>query len=222
MGIGRCPTGFGLRIRASLGAVGWLGGMAVDKASQRGWMASAFQRLSALSLAVLAYVLATTFGGNGFIATFFAGLLLGIRTPAVRERIHEFGEAEGQLFELFVFLILGLVMVPIAVPLWDAKAWMYALLSLTVIRMLPVFLSLKGLQLGTETSLFIGWFGPRGIASVLFLLIVIGELGLAGYERLVSVVILTVLLSVFLHGISAVPLASWYGRSINPGGQAKD
>lgn len=198
-----------------LGAfVGWVGGKLVDRASRKSWMHPTFQRLASCSLAVLAYGLAEEFHGNGFIAAFFGGLMLGVDTPAVRERIHEFGEAEGQQLGLFVFLIFGLAGVPLAIPHWDGRAWLYAVLSLTVIRMLPVALSLWGTKLSRFSIAFIGWFGPRGIASVLYLLIVVNELGLKGYERIISVVVLTVLLSVFLHGITAVPLSRLYASGV--------
>lgn len=194
-----------------LGAlVGWLGGRLVDKASKAGWMNPTFQRLTAWSLAVLAYALAEIFHGNGFIAAFFGGLMLGTHTPIVRERIQEFGEAEGQQLALFVFLIFGLVAVPAVASYWDMRAWLYAVLSLTVIRMLPVAVSLMGTRLGWRSIGLIGWFGPRGIASVLYLLMAVNKLGLAGHERILSVIVLTVLLSVFLHGISAVPLSRLY------------
>jgi NhaP-type Na+/H+ or K+/H+ antiporter len=194
-----------------LGAlVGWLGGQLVERASRRGWMNPTFQRLAAGSLAILAFALAEKFHGNGFIAAFFGGLMLGVHTPVVRERIHEFGEAEGQQLGLFVFLIFGLAAVPPAAKHWDVAAWVYAILSLTVIRMLPVALCLRGTKLTKFSIAFIGWFGPRGIASVLYLLIVVNELGLKGYERMLSCVVLTVLLSVFLHGASAVPLSRLY------------
>ncbi len=194
--------------------VGWLGGRLVEHAAKRGWMNSTFQRLAACSLAILAYALAEEFHGNGFIAAFFGGLMLGVHTPEVRERIHEFGEAEGQQLALFVFLIFGLAAVPPAAKHWDAAAWVYAILSLTVIRMLPVALSLWGAKLSKFSIAFVGWFGPRGIASVLYMLVVVNELGSKGYERMLSVIVLTVLLSVFLHGITAVPFSRLYtGRS---------
>jgi len=194
-----------------LGAlVGWVGGKLVDRASNNGWMHPTFQRLAAISLAILAFALAENFHGNGFIAAFFGGLMLGVRTHAVRERIQEFGEAEGQLLGLFVFLIFGLAAVPQAVGYWDDRAWGYAILSLTVIRMLPVALSLMGTKLTRFSIAFIGWFGPRGIASVLYLIIVVNKLGVPGYERMLAIIVLTVLLSVFLHGITAVPLSRLY------------
>jgi NhaP-type Na+/H+ or K+/H+ antiporter len=192
--------------------VGWFGGLLVDKASRAGWMNETYQRLASASLAVIAYASAEAMHGNGFMAAFFSGLALGTRTPAVRERIQEFAEAEGQQLALFIFLMLGLIMVPVTINYWDVRAWTYAILSLTVIRMIPVALSLMGSKLDWGSVVFIGWFGPRGIASLLYLLIVVGRIGKSGYEYMLSVITLTVLLSVFLHGISAVPLSKIYGR----------
>ena len=107
-----------------------------------------------------------------------------------------------------------MVMVPQAAKYWDINALLYAVLSLTVIRMLPVAISLLGKNLGLGTILFVGWFGPRGIASVLYLLLVVDILGIEGYERLLSVIVLTVLISVFVHGISALPLSNKFGKSV--------
>jgi len=200
------------------GLVGWLGGRLVEKASKIGWMNTTFQRLAGYSLAILAFALAETFHGNGFIAAFFGGLMLGGNTPEVCERMEEFGEAEGQQLALLIFLMFGLAAVPAAVKYWDGRAWLYAFLSLTVIRMIPVALALKGTKLAPFPVLFVGWFGPRGIASVLYLLIVVNELGVKGYERILSVIILTVTLSVFLHGLTAAPLASLYAKHVRGGG----
>jgi sodium/hydrogen antiporter len=196
-------------------AVGWLGGKLVDRAARRGWMNDTFQRLASVALAMLAYAAAEEVHGNGFIAAYFAGLLLGVRSHAVRERLQEFGEAEGQQLALFIFLLFGLVLVPLALPYWDIGAWVYAVLSLTVIRLLPVALSLIGSGLDRPSVAFIGWFGPRGIASILYLIIVLGKLGTQKLEYVLSVVVLTVTLSVFAHGVTAVPLAGAYGRYLS-------
>lgn len=198
------------------GIVGWSGGRLVDKCSKNGWMNSTFQRLVSGSLAILCFSLAEMLHGNGFIAAFAGGLMLGVGTSTrqTRERIQEFGEAEGQQLILFVFLIFSMMMVPRAIEYWDTRAWIYAVLSLTIIRMLPVALSLTGKKLSMTSKLFVGWFGPRGIASVLYLLLVTRELGVAGYEQILSVIVLTVLLSVFLHGVSAVPLSLRYSNSV--------
>ncbi|MFQ5938158.1 MAG: cation:proton antiporter [Acidiferrobacterales bacterium] len=183
-------VGFGLQqliLGPLVGAfVGWFGGALVDKASRAGWMNPTFQRLASASLALLAYALAEAVHGNGFIAAFCGGLLLGTRTQVVRQRIHEFGEAEGQQLSLFVFLLFGLVLVPEAASHWDGKSWLYAVLSLTVIRMIPVAISLIGARVDWRTVGFIGWFGPRGIASVLYLLLVISVVGMSGHERMLA------------------------------------
>ncbi len=195
------------------GLVGWAGGRLIEKVSARGWMSPVFQRMSSISLAVLAFALAELVHGNGFIAAFVGGVMLGVRTEAIRERIQEFSEAEGQQLSLFIFLILGMVGVPIFYQYWDVAAVVYALLSLTLIRMLPIALSLIGSGVDWTTRWFIGWFGPRGIASVLYLLMVIGELSINGLEYALSVIGLVILLSVLLHGISAVPLVKRYSQS---------
>lgn len=201
-----------LTLGPAVGAlVGWLGGRFVEHASQRGWMEPTFQRLSAASIAILAFSLAEMVHGNGFIATFCAGLALGTRIPEVRHRIQEFGEAEGTQLSLFVFLVFGLVMVPAALEYWHLSEVIYAVASLTVIRMIPVALCLMGTKLDWRSIAFIGWFGPRGIASVLYLLMVVGAIGLAGNERVLSVIVLTVMISVVVHGVSAVPLSKLYG-----------
>lgn len=192
------------------GLVGWVGGKLVERASKRGWMNHTFQRLASIAIALLAYSLAEEVHGNGFIAAFFAGMLLGTTTEEIRERLHEFGEAESQALILFIFLLLGMIMVPFSFPYWDASAIIYALLSLTIIRMLPVVVSLIGTELKWRSIWFIAWFGPRGIASVLYLLMVIIELGRLGYEKIAAVITLTVLLSIFLHGITAVPFSRMY------------
>lgn len=196
-------------------AVGWLGGKLMQKAFDKGWTEETFQRLSALPIAILAFAFAETVEGNGFIAAFVAGLGFthAITTQSVRHHVQEFGETEGMQLILVVFLIFGLAMVPAAVPHWGVTEWVYALLSLTVLRMVPVALSLTGLKLDLATVAFIGWFGPRGIASVLYLLMAVAAIGLEGHERIMSVIVLTIMISVYAHGISAVPLSKRYGDS---------
>jgi len=194
------------------GLIGWVGGYLVDEASKRGWMNPTFQRLTCITVALLAFSLAEMVGGNGFIAAFFAGMFLGTRTEVIRERIHEFGEATGQALVGFIFLLLGLFAIPLSFPYWTLSSLVYALLSLTLIRMLPVAISLLGTGLSPGTIGFIGWFGPRGIASVLYLFMVLIEFGPKGNETVVSVITLTVLLSVFLHGITAVPFSGYFKK----------
>jgi NhaP-type Na+/H+ or K+/H+ antiporter len=196
------------------GLVGIIGGKLIDWASKKNWMNSTFQRLSSLSIALMAFSVAEMVHGNGFIAAYFAGLLLGTTTVEIRKKIHDFGEAESQALVLIIFLLLGMIMVPFSYKYWDIQAWTYALLSLTLIRMIPVVISLKGTNLPWSSVGFIGWFGPRGIASVLYLLLVVIDLGTKGYERMISVIVLTVLLSIFLHGITAVPFSKMLGKQL--------
>ncbi len=196
-------------------AVGWIGGKLMQRMAEIEWTEATFQRLSALPMAIMAFAFAESVEGNGFIAAFVAGLgfTAAITSESVRHQVQEFGETEGMQLILVVFLIFGLAMVPVAVPFWGINELVYALLSLTVIRMLPVAISLTGVKLDRPTVAFIGWFGPRGIASVLYLLMAVAALGVEGYERILSVIVLTITISVFAHGISAMPLSRIYGAS---------
>jgi len=188
------------------------GGRLIDLASQRGWVDPGFQRLTLPAIAMLAYAVGEAIGGNGFIAAFVSGFTLAVRTGAVRERMQEFAETEGTLLSLLVFLLFGLVMVPESWQYLTPTTTLYAVLSLTVARMLPVWLSVLGLGLDLRTVLFIGWFGPRGIASVLYVLLWVRYLGFEGHEVLISTGVQTILLSVLLHGLTADPFAKAYGR----------
>jgi NhaP-type Na+/H+ or K+/H+ antiporter len=193
-------------------AVGFLGGRVVAWGTRSGWINDAFQRIAGLGLALLAFGAAEFVGGNGFIAAFVAGLTLGNTARGVCKCLYEFGEAEGQLLTLLVFLAFGASMLPEALPYATGGSVLYALLSLTVIRMIPVALSLLGTGLRLSSLAFLGWFGPRGLASILFALLVIEEGHLASGSMLMAVVVLTVLTSTFLHGLTAYPLARRYGE----------
>ncbi|MGB7998377.1 MAG: sodium:proton antiporter [Photobacterium halotolerans] len=194
-------------------AVGYLGGKLIEHVSRNDWMDEGFLRLLALPLAILAYSFAESVGGNGFIAAFCGGigLRLGTVSIEVRHKMQEFAETEGLQLILVVFLIFGLAMVPEAVPYWGWTELVYALASLTVLRMLPVAISLLGAKLDWPSIWFIGWFGPRGIASVLYVLMALAAIGFNGYEQIMSVIVLTVAISVYVHGLSAVPLSKRFG-----------
>lgn len=194
--------------------IGKLGGALVDWAANRDWMNNTFQQLSGVSLAILGYSCAELIGGNGFIAAFFAGLMFGSKLELLRQKSAAYGEAHSELLSLGVFFILGVSAVPFFYPFWDIKALIYALLSLTIIRMLPVFISLIGSDLDTYSKLFIGWFGPRGIASVLYLLIVITDIGVAGFEYPLSIIVLTICISVFAHGATATLLSNVFKKTV--------
>lgn len=196
------------------GAVGFFGGKLIEFSHKRNWMDIVFQRLTCVAIAILAYTLAEHFSGNGFIAAFCSGLFLGVKNIKVRERIQEFGETEGQMLTLFVFVILGLIIIPAFSPFWDLRALGYALLSLTIIRIIPVFICLIGTGLDNYSKFFIAWFGPRGVASILYLLIAIDQIGSEGNEEVFAIIVLTVLLSIFAHGITAVSMSNHFKKRI--------
>ncbi len=199
--------------------VGFLGGKLVELGGRSGWMNHTFQDLSALGLSLLAFAGADLVGGNGFIAAFCAGLTLGNCSRAICECLYEFAEAEGQLLTLVIFMIFGAVMAPMVIGHLTWQIVLYGLLSLTVIRLLPVAVSLSGARMQWDTVLFLGWFGPRGLASILFALLVVEESSLPGREVILVIVVVTVLLSVFGHGLTAYPGAKWYGRRVEKSGR---
>lgn len=198
-------------------AVGAAGGWLIALSRRRGWLDDGSTGIALLGLAVCAYACALALHGNGFLAAFTAGLTFS----AVAGRPHEppapFVEETGTLVSLLVWLAFGAVAV---VPAFTAITWqtaLYALLSLTVLRMAPVALALAGAGLGRATTAFVGWFGPRGLASVVFALLALEELGEAAAGPAVSVIAITVLLSVVAHGLTAAPLARRYGSVVSPG-----
>jgi NhaP-type Na+/H+ or K+/H+ antiporter len=192
--------------------VGFLGARALDTAIERGWAHTSFQGIGILSLAVFAYVAAELIGGNGFIAAFVGGLVFGntIRNPCTF--LFDFMETEGQLLMLLTFLIFGAALLPDGIAHLTPTVFLYSVLSLTVIRMLPIAISLIGTQLKLPSRLFLGWFGPRGLASILFVLLILEETALPHRDEIFSVTVITVALSILLHGITAAPFASVYGR----------
>ncbi len=196
-------------------AVGYVGGRAVSWGMRTGSMSDAFQRLSALAIALTAFALAPALGGSGFIAAFVAGLTIGNTSRPICACLYEFAEAEGQLLTLLTFLFFGAAAVLPALRAADLSIVAYAVLSLTVIRVLPVFVSLAGARMRLYTKLFIGWFGPRGIASLLFGLIVLERAGMEALQEVFDIIALTVLISIFAHGLSARPLADRYGTDMS-------
>jgi sodium/hydrogen antiporter len=191
-------------------AVGAAGGYVVRITRKRGWAAEGFAGTAVLGLAVCAYSCALAADGNGFIAAFTAGLAFGTASGRRGLPLIPFVEETGALLSLLVWLAFGAVAV---VPALRGLTWQvatYAVLSLTVIRMLPVTISLAGTHLGWPTVLFAGWFGPRGLASVTFALLALEELPPSESGPAVTLIAVTVLLSVVAHGVTAEPLTRRY------------
>jgi len=188
-----------------------VGARLLDAAAERGWASTAYQGIGILSMAVLTYLVAELLGGNGFIAAFIGGMVFGncLRHPCTF--LFEFMETEGQLLMLITFLVFGAALLPEAIEHFRPEFAVYALLSLTVIRMVPVAISLIGARVRLPTQLFLGWFGPRGLASILFVLLVMEEADVPNHEMLLSITMITVALSTLLHGVTAAPFAKLYG-----------
>ncbi|MFJ1915878.1 cation:proton antiporter [Streptomyces sp. NPDC088147] len=193
-------------------AFGLIAGYGLRFALRKGWATEDVAGTGVLALALLSYTSAIAIGGNGFVAAFVAGLAFG-STHGARQRVLLFVEQSASLFSVLVWLLFGAVLVPAAFDHLTWQAALYAVLSLTVVRMLPVALSLIGSGLDRKTLLFVGWFGPRGLASVIFGLLAVEELAPPAWQSIVPVVACTVLLSVVAHGITSAPLAQRYGRA---------
>jgi len=197
--------------------VGFAGGVLLRGADRMRWTSAVSRQLFVLALAGACYLVSVSVGGNGFIAAFVGGLAFGRGTQRQEEGAVRFTETQGSLLAIGVWISFGLALAgELTDSLWDVHAVAYAVLSLTVIRMLPVGLALLGERFQLRTVLFVGWFGPRGLASIVFLVIGLEGLAAAGVDPgpLAPVVAWTVLLSVILHGLSAGPLAARYGRSV--------
>ncbi|WP_182870661.1 cation:proton antiporter [Rhodopirellula sp. JC639] len=223
-------TGYWARFAAlqiSLGplvgiGVGYLGGNLIERAAQRHWISHSFLELTTLALALVAYGAAELVGGNGFIAAFCAGLTVGTVSKAICRAIHEFAEAEGQLLTLLIFFVLGAVLVPGAIHDVSLMSVIYAIFALSVMRILPVAIALAGTRLRHNTRWLIGWFGPRGVASIVFAMILLEEYAVPAQQEIFAVALLTVMLSVFCHGLTSNPLAKLYARRMESSRHAAD
>lgn len=193
------------------GPAGWL----VQRAVDSNGISRAYQHFAGVAIALGAFGVAELIGGNGFIAAFVAGLVIGNTSESVCEHLQEFAEDEGQLLALIAFLVFGAVMLPPALQALDWQTGVYIALSLTVIRMVPVALSLMGTGLRLKSVLFLGWFGPRGLATILFALLVAEAEAIPHHEQLFQIATLTVAASILAHGLTASPLATRYSRWID-------
>ncbi len=201
---------------ATAAVVGYVGGKFLIYANSHGWTSDVSEQIAILALALLAYEGAVAIGGNGFVSAFAAGVLFGAATRGRLSAPGRFAVTLGLSATFWVWSIFGALFVgELFTHKILAQPIVYALLSLTVIRMLPVAIALIGTHLRPATLAFMGWFGPRGLASVVFTLITLEEFEHgADATMLVDTATWTILLSVVLHGISASPLAARYGSSI--------
>jgi NhaP-type Na+/H+ or K+/H+ antiporter len=198
-----------------VGAVaGAAGGRLVAFAIARRTLAPAYEQMGLAALALVSFFAADAIGASGFIAAFVGGLVAAAPLGDHRRGLTEFMEQDGQLLSFAVFYVFGIL----AAGLLDHVTWAvagYAVLSLTVVRLVPVALALVGSGLSPPTIAFMGWFGPRGIASIALLFVVIGEEhGLPGLGTIETTVVATVFLSIVAHAVSAPPLIARYAGTL--------
>jgi NhaP-type Na+/H+ or K+/H+ antiporter len=180
-------------------------------ARQRNWLTHTWIQVPVVALALACFAVAQILGGSGFIAAFSGGLLFGILAKDLREEFLLAAEGTGDTLALVTWVVFGSAIVGQALGHFSWLILLYAALSLTLIRMLPVFLALAGSGIDTEGKLFIGWFGPRGLASIVFAVIVVNS-GLPDSGPLAMTVVCTIVLSIIGHGITANPWAKAYGE----------
>ncbi len=180
---------------------------ALRLAGQRGWTTETWRQLTVIALALTCFALAQATGGSGFIACFVGGLLAGAMGRRHKHAYLLAAEGAGNLLTLATWVAFGSVVVGQAIGRLSWNVVAYAVLSLTLVRILPVLLALAGSRLTLDARLFVGWFGPRGLASIVFAVIVL-DARLPGSDTLTAAVACTVILSILAHGLSANPLAT--------------
>lgn len=193
-------------------AVGYALARLLDRGIATGFVSDTGRAIAVLAGALLCFALAEQVSGNGFIAAFVGGLTLGNTLKADKDFIVEFMESEGQILTMLTFIMFGAVLMPVGLEHADWKTLTLAVAFLSVVRILPIWLSLLGTSLPPLQKLCLGWFGPRGLASILFALLIDEKFNIPGFEEVLACVVLTVLLSIILHGMSATPLARFMGR----------
>jgi len=203
--------GYGLVVGATIGLVGgWLMGWA----RRREWVAESFRQVGVVALPLLCLLVSEMVGASMFIAAFVAGLTVQVGFKDAGAHSVEFTEEWGQVFNLSVFFLFGVLVLRD----WPQYTWsvlLYAVLSLTVVRMIPVAVALMGTGLSPATVMFMGWFGPRGLASIVLGLVYLEQgMYLPGEHTTQMAVIVTVALSIFAHGLSAVPGIALYQRKL--------
>jgi len=193
-------------------AAGLVGAAVVVLAGRRKLISPSWLQITPVATAALAYGIANPLGGSGFIAAFVGGMVFGgLRRRGEGEDTFLLDQAGG-LLDAVTFLLFGAVLLGPALGHLTWQVVLYAVLSLTVVRMLPVALAMWRTHARPPTVAFLGWFGPRGLASIVFAVIVVEEAHLPHIGTILVVTYVTVGLSVLLHGLSAAPLAARYAR----------
>lgn len=189
---------------------GCVGGWILLKAKAHKWTSDTYEGVGTLALAGASYLGATLIGGNGFIAAFVAGLGFGQIVKGSCKFVFEFTESEGQVLTWGAFFLLGFALVPNAIAHLTWASFAIIIISLVVVRPLAIWLSLIGTDASNKTRLFFGWFGPRGLATALFALLIVHDIGHDFADPILNLAVNAVWISALLHGITAIPGAKWY------------
>ena len=192
--------GIGLLVGIGLGAGAAL---AIRFAIGKSWIADSWIRVSLVAVAFFIFLVADDMGGSGFIAAYVGGNTFGRIVEPVEPSSGEFGEDLGTIFTMISFLIFGAYILAPHLDFFTGRNLVYGILSLTAIRMIPVAIAMIGTDLRPPTVAYLGWFGPRGLASIIFAGVLVEETSLSESELIVSVVVVAVTLSVILHGMTA-------------------
>jgi NhaP-type Na+/H+ or K+/H+ antiporter len=195
--------GFGLVVGIGLT---FIANKVLKVSAERGWLNNVWLQVPVGALAVACFALAEFLGGSGFIAAFTGGILFGSLNKQNKEKFTRTAEGTGDTLALLTWVIFGAMVVGQSFSYFNWQILLYAILSLTLVRILPVIVSLSAAGLSIKSKLFIGWFGPRGLASIVFGIIVLNE-ALPGGKTLSIAVVCTVILSIVAHGLSANPLS---------------
>jgi NhaP-type Na+/H+ or K+/H+ antiporter len=184
----------------------YLGGKLWTWCDEQGWVTDIWKQVTTVALALSCFTVAHSLHGSGYIAAFTGGLLFGyMAKDSTHELVHT-AEGIGETLALMTWMLFGSTVIGQSFEEFTWEMLIYALLSLTVLRMLPIVLSLAGTGEPLKTKFFLGWFGPRGLASIVFAIIVI-DAEVPQAKFLAMVVVLTVFFSLIAHGVSANPLA---------------
>jgi NhaP-type Na+/H+ or K+/H+ antiporter len=204
--------GIGIGVGVSITLIGmWL----LEKCADQEWVSETWRQLPVVTLAVSCFALSQQLGGSGFIASFVGGLLFGGVEKGHKHKLMLAAEGTGDTFALITWVVFGAAVIGQSLKHFSWEVVLYSFLSLTIVRILPVFLVLGGMKLRTDEKLFMGWFGPRGLASIVFAVIVMNK-HLPSGGTIVMTVVCTIVLSIVAHGLSANPLVAALAARLKP------
>jgi len=192
------------------------------RAERAGWMGPSWSRIAVVATALIAFATSDQLGGSGFIACFVGGLSYG---QATRDRLAANDALINDLGDVLVqvsFLLLGAVVIAPALGAASWQIWLMAVLAITVARIGPVALSLIGTHARGPTIAYLGWFGPRGLATIVFAVLVVSERQIPSTGLIVTIAAITVFLSVYAHGLTAGIGANRYADWFEANGRPTD